>query len=112
MTGKLVRDKIPDIIRAKGQRPVTYTASAGEYRSLLLDKLAEETREVLEADDTHKPEELADVLEVVFALAADMGMSAGDIDEVRTAKADQRGVFAEHIVWTGNEPEHESELDL
>ncbi|GAA3123030.1 hypothetical protein GCM10020254_82680 [Streptomyces goshikiensis] len=48
------------------------------------------------------PEELADVLEVAFALAADLGVDPTQLEKIRAAKAEQRGGFAERIVWTGN----------
>jgi predicted house-cleaning noncanonical NTP pyrophosphatase (MazG superfamily) len=98
--GKLVRDRIPDIIRARGQLPVIRTAGTGEYRALLREKLAEETSEFLASADD--PEELAEVLEVVRALACDLGVSPGALEQVRAAKAAERGGFAERLVWCGN----------
>ncbi|WP_416973659.1 nucleoside triphosphate pyrophosphohydrolase [Streptomyces sp. 4F14] len=100
--GKLVRDRIPQIIRADGTEPVTYTADPDEYRHRLRDKLREEVAEFLEADGAGALEELADVLEVVHALAADLGVGVDRLEEVRRAKADERGGFADRIVWTGN----------
>jgi predicted house-cleaning noncanonical NTP pyrophosphatase (MazG superfamily) len=99
--GKLVRDLIPDIIRAKGEEPITYRADAAEYRRRLREKLAEEVDEFLTADDKDAPEELADVLEVVYALAADLGISQTQLEKVREDKAATRGAFAERIVWSG-----------
>ena len=58
--GKLVRDKIPQIIRAKGLEPVIYAADPDEYATRLRDKLTEEVGEFLASDSD--PEELADVL--------------------------------------------------
>ncbi|MET9109693.1 nucleoside triphosphate pyrophosphohydrolase [Streptomyces zhihengii] len=100
--GKLVRDRIPQIIREDGAEPVTYTASSQEYRDRLRDKLCEEAAEVLEADDDRAPEELADVLEVVRALAADLGIDTDQLEKLREAKANERGGFSDRIVWTGN----------
>ncbi|MEU6607129.1 nucleoside triphosphate pyrophosphohydrolase [Streptomyces shenzhenensis] len=100
--GKLVRDRIPQIIREDGAEPVTYVAGPEDYRSRLRDKLGEEVAEFLEADDAKAPEELADVLEVVHALAADLGVDAGQLEKIREAKASERGGFADRIVWTGN----------
>ncbi|WP_327071351.1 nucleoside triphosphate pyrophosphohydrolase [Kitasatospora sp. NBC_01302] len=100
--GKLVRDRIPQIIREGGATPVTYIAGPQEYRSRLRDKLGEEVAEFLEADDARAPEELADVLEVVYALAADLGIGMDQVEEIRRAKADERGGFAGRVVWTGN----------
>src|SRR5262249_38792282 len=69
MTGKLVRDRIPEIIRASGDRPVTRVADIGEYLGRLGDKLVEEAQEARDADREHQAEELADTLEVVYAIA-------------------------------------------
>jgi hypothetical protein len=53
--GKLVRDKIPQIIRSKGLEPVIYTASSEEYDTRLRDKLREEVEEFIASDSD--PEE-------------------------------------------------------
>jgi NTP pyrophosphatase (non-canonical NTP hydrolase) len=58
--------------------------------------------EVATADDAHAPEELADVLEVVLALAADLGLDAGGLERLRAAKAAERDSFSERIVWRGS----------
>jgi predicted house-cleaning noncanonical NTP pyrophosphatase (MazG superfamily) len=100
--GKLVRDRIPQIIRENGAEPVTYTAGPTEYSNRLRDKLSEEVAEFLEADDAKAREELADVLEVVHALAADLGVDVGQLEKIREVKASERGGFADRIVWTGN----------
>ncbi|MFI1255638.1 hypothetical protein ACH4U6_17930 [Streptomyces netropsis] len=100
--GKLVRDRIPGIIRRDGAEPVTYTAGPEEYRRRLREKLGEEVEEFLSADDAAAPEELADVLEVVRALAADLGVEPNQLEKIRQAKASERGGFADRIIWTGN----------
>ncbi|MGW7304008.1 nucleoside triphosphate pyrophosphohydrolase [Streptomyces sp. NPDC054835] len=43
--GKLVRDRIPQIIRNDGAEPVTYIAGLEEYRARLREKLGEEVAE-------------------------------------------------------------------
>jgi predicted house-cleaning noncanonical NTP pyrophosphatase (MazG superfamily) len=100
--GKLIRDKVPQLIRAAGGEPIVRTADAAEYRELLRAKLTEEVREVLAADDADAPEELADVPEVVLALAANLGLDASQLERLRMAKAAERGGFANRIVWSGN----------
>ena len=70
--GKLVRDGIPEIIRADGAEPVIRTAGDAEIDSLLLAKLLEEVEEYA---DSREVEELADVVEVCFAAAARHGVS-------------------------------------
>jgi predicted house-cleaning noncanonical NTP pyrophosphatase (MazG superfamily) len=49
--GKLVRDRIPEIIRADGCIPVTRVLDEPEYRTALLAKLVEEAREAQSAPD-------------------------------------------------------------
>jgi predicted house-cleaning noncanonical NTP pyrophosphatase (MazG superfamily) len=99
--GKLVRDRIPEIIRANGDEPIVYRADADEYRLRLRDKLSEEVGEFLDADDEQAVEELADVLEVVYALAADLGIDQEQLERTRAEKARERGAFSDRIVWTG-----------
>jgi predicted house-cleaning noncanonical NTP pyrophosphatase (MazG superfamily) len=100
--GKLVRDKIPQIIRGKGLEPVIYVADAHEYAARLRDKLSEEVAEFIASDS--EPEELADVLEVVYALAGLAGTDPQQLEKLRAAKADERGGFADRIIWSGNRP--------
>ncbi|MCC6405236.1 MAG: nucleoside triphosphate pyrophosphohydrolase [Candidatus Yanofskybacteria bacterium] len=92
---KLVRDRIPEIIRSKGVEPVVHIATEEEYREKLRMKLREEVDEYLESGS---PEELADILEVVYALGDAAGVSREDIERLREAKAVERGAFKEHII--------------
>lgn len=98
---KLVRDRIPQIIRNEGAEPVTRIADAQEYRGLLRAKLVEEVDEFLASED---PQELADVLEVLLAVASDLGIDRDQLEKLRAAKAAERGGFADRIVWSGNAP--------
>jgi predicted house-cleaning noncanonical NTP pyrophosphatase (MazG superfamily) len=100
--GKLVRDKIPQIIRSKGLEPVIYTAGSDEYDTRLRDKLREEVEEFIASDSD--PEELADVLEVLYALAERAGTDRRQLEKLRMAKAEERGGFADRIIWSGNQP--------
>jgi predicted house-cleaning noncanonical NTP pyrophosphatase (MazG superfamily) len=99
---KLVRDKIPQIIRSKGLEPIIYVADADEYRASLKSKLREEVQEFLVSDDD--PEELADILEVLYALAENGGTDRQHLEKLRATKAEERGAFADRIIWSGNRP--------
>ncbi|HEX3961977.1 MAG TPA: nucleoside triphosphate pyrophosphohydrolase [Trebonia sp.] len=100
---KLVRDKIPDIIRAKGEFPSTrVVAGTEEYQKLLFAKLSEEVLEFIASNGD--PMELADILEVVMALADDLGIGQQELETLRAKKAAERGGFSAGIVWSGNLP--------
>jgi predicted house-cleaning noncanonical NTP pyrophosphatase (MazG superfamily) len=100
---KLVRDRIPEIARRNGQDPIVHTADRDEYRRLLWAKLGEETQEFLTAEDqSESVGELADVLEVVHALAAELGVPLDELERIRAVKARERGGFAGRVVWSGN----------
>lgn len=92
-SGKLVRDKIPDIIRSQGRDPVSYQLNDTTYKMALIAKLGEEYGEFM---DTPTMEELADIQEVVLALADLIG-SRELLESTRQEKADERGTFEQRI---------------
>jgi predicted house-cleaning noncanonical NTP pyrophosphatase (MazG superfamily) len=92
---KLVRDKIPDIIRAEGRTPEVRTADANEYWTRLREKLREEVAEFLESEDTT---ELADILEVIDAIALVKGIDPTKLRELKTKKSSTRGGFAGRVI--------------
>lgn len=97
--GKLVRDKIPQIIREAGKNPVIRILSDEEYLVELDKKLSEEVAEY-QADKSI--EEMADVLEVLFAICEARGYSVEELLAVKEAKREARGGFADKIFWSGN----------
>jgi len=90
---KLVRDRIPEIIRKNGKSPATHIASEQEFRHALAEKLLEEAREF---QGNPSAEELADVLEVTRALAELHGKDL--VEAVRKKKAEERGTFTKRII--------------
>jgi predicted house-cleaning noncanonical NTP pyrophosphatase (MazG superfamily) len=91
---KLVRDKIPAAIANNGQKVVTRVLDDQEYRVELERKLQEEVAEYIE--DKNK-EELADILEVVYALGDLLGVSREELESLRAKKAEERGAFKDKI---------------
>ncbi len=98
--GKLVRDKIPEIIRNDGKKPIIEILSDEDYLAELDNKLKEEVAEY-QADKSI--EEMADVLEVLFAICEARGHSVDELMRVRDSKRMKRGGFADKIFWIGNE---------
>ncbi|MBB6625345.1 nucleoside triphosphate pyrophosphohydrolase [Clostridium gasigenes] len=92
---KLVRDKIPAIIEADGKICEVEIASKEEMTKLLEDKLKEEVNEYLEDKNL---EELADVMEVLFGLAYNLGYSEEDLIKKRNDKLEERGGFKDGVV--------------
>lgn len=91
---KLVRDKIPDIIKSAGKQAVTHILTDEEYLAELDRKLSEECAEY-QADKSL--EEMADVLEVLYSIVVARGYSVEELERVRAEKAEKRGGFADKI---------------
>lgn len=92
---KLVRDKIPEIIKNKGKIPVTHLAGDEEYWNKLKEKLSEEVNEFLEESNE---EELADVLEVIYAICEHKNFNEEEIEKMRLKKKEGRGGFSKKII--------------
>ena len=92
---KLVRDKIPEIIEADGKCCKTEILSDEEYIKMIDAKLDEELAEYHEDQNI---EELADLMEVIYAAAEARGYSVEELEAVRLAKVEKRGTFKEKIL--------------
>ena len=92
---KLIRDKIPQIIKKSGSDFRIRKASKSEYYKKLKEKLLEETREFLKDQSI---EELVDILEVVYALSQFRGTSPKTLEKLRKSKAAKRGAFKKMLI--------------
>lgn len=92
---KLVRDRIPEIIREDGKICITEVLSETCYLEMLDSKLAEELTEYQESKSL---EELADLLEVMRAVVRARGWTWEQLEQVRQEKAARRGSFDEKIL--------------
>lgn len=100
MPGKLVRDKIPALIEKSGEKPNIRILDAEEYRYHLEKKLDEE---VAEYHKDKNIEELADILEVVYALNETLGHTRQELLEAYDKKHAQRGGFSDRIFLISKE---------
>lgn len=91
---KLVRDNIPDIIENDGRFAKTVILDDEEYTKALEKKLEEETGEYLQSGELS---ELADILEVVEALAKNQGSSFDEVLELKKKKQIKNGAFDKKI---------------
>lgn len=92
---KLVRDKIPEIIKQKGGTCTIRIADEKEYLEKLKWKLREEMDEFLEAQSE---EELADLLEVIDAIIECKKFYRKNIELIKSKKAEERGRFEKRII--------------
>ena|SRR3990167_8217438 len=92
---KLVRDKIPEIIRERRQTPIIHIANRQEYWATLKEKLKEEVEEF---DKSENDEELADILEVMYAICEFKNIDRQDLEARREKKAKDKGKFTRKII--------------
>jgi predicted house-cleaning noncanonical NTP pyrophosphatase (MazG superfamily) len=95
---KLVRDRIPEIIRAAGWGPVVKILPKKEYLTALKKKLLEEVHELLEARGRADiANELVDVQEVVDAIIAEVRLSKVVFRKQQGKKRQKRGAFKKRL---------------
>ena len=95
---KLVRDRIPEIIRESGTECEFVILSEAEYRQALLQKLIEEAGEAAEAHEDDLVAELADLYEVIDAVMASFGISGDQLFAEQMKRREARGGFAQKIM--------------
>lgn len=94
---KLIRDRLPQIMRDQGLAVFERRLDNAEFERRLRDKLIEECAEAARAAPSDLLEELADIAEVLLALAQLHGWSRQDLEAARLAKRAERGGFDARI---------------
>ena len=95
---KLIRDKIPEIIEQSGKKCIVEVMDNDTYIEYLDQKLNEE---LAEYQQDKSVEELADLLEVIYAVAVARGYSVEDLERIRVEKAEKRGSFEKRLILQG-----------
>lgn len=101
-SNKLVRDKIPEIMADSGIKATFRILAQSEYMEYLEKKLDEEVEEFHASKDI---EELADIMEVLYAIAVAKGRGADKLDAERIKKRGARGGFSNRILLLDIEEE-------
>jgi len=91
---KAIRDKIPEIINKDGFTCNVDTMSDEKFLVEIEKKLSEE---VAEYQNDKNPEELADILEVIYKIAKLKGISKEELEKIRLDKVEKRGAFDENL---------------
>ena len=92
---KLVRDNIPEIIEASGKKCDIEVVNDKEALKYLYKKLNEEVTELLEDENL---DEVADAMEVLFAIAGKYGYTEKDLIDRRDQKKNSRGGFEKNLI--------------
>lgn len=97
---KLVRDKIPEIIKNNGEKAITHIADDQEYRKSIKNKFFEEVEELFTETNTEDEIawELADVLQLVYAVSDFKKISRSKLEEIRLKKLEERWGFKKRII--------------
>ena len=92
---KLVRDLIPEIIQSSGKSCITAILSDEDYLRMIDAKLDEELAEYHKDQNI---EELADLIEIIYAAVRARGYSLEQLEAVRAEKAAKRGSFEKKLL--------------
>jgi predicted house-cleaning noncanonical NTP pyrophosphatase (MazG superfamily) len=95
---KLVRDRIPEIIKEHGEVPVIAFTTQKDRMKALKAKLVEEAIEVQRTFNTGLTDELADVMEVILSIASEANITRQQIEAARKKKRRERGGFKKGIL--------------
>jgi predicted house-cleaning noncanonical NTP pyrophosphatase (MazG superfamily) len=99
---KLVRDRIPEIIRQGEEHCEVVTLTEPDFQQALRQKLAEEAQEAAIATEANLVTELADLYEVIQALMSTYGVSEEMVRQVQAERRTERGGFTQRVLllWT------------
>ncbi len=92
---KVVRDRIPEIIGLSGREYVVSQLSDLNFLPKIENKLKEEIEEYLES---REPEELADLLEIIYRIAELRGFSKDDLEALKLRKKEEKGGFEKNLI--------------
>lgn len=95
--GKLVRDRIPEIVKQAGKSVTWRKLSPEEFRLALRAKVLEEAKELVNAADDTLLSELADLVEIIEAILQAYDLTRDELEAARQKKNDERGAFTRRL---------------
>lgn len=95
---KLVRDRIPAIIKADGMHPVMRKLTEKKFKEEVLKKIIEEAEEIHKAN-SHKEliKEFADLHEIVATAMSAHRISSKEVQKIRAKRHKERGGFKKRV---------------
>ena len=94
---KLIRDKVPLIMEQANVKYEARHADNDEYKTLLREKILEETDEFIEEPSV---EEAADIYEVFLCIIKNWGFDIRDVVKEADRKRETHGSFSERLILT------------
>lgn len=95
---KLIRDRIPEIIKKAGWKPTVRKLKKAEFLKTLRKKVLEEARELIRAKDKKGViNEIVDIQELIDTLTSEIGLSKPKIKRLQAAKRKKRGGFKKRL---------------
>ena len=95
---KLIRDKIPEIIKQEGGNPTVFELGEEQFKQALKSKLAEEAQELIRAKSPAElRNELCDILELVEAIAENDGIALEELQQEKAQKKEKKGGFNQRL---------------
>ncbi len=95
---KLIRDRIPEILKSKGKEAITEVLAPQDYLDRLHEKLDEELEEYHE---TCSIDELVDLVEVIYGILDYRCVTKEEFEEIRWLKKEKRGSFEKRLLLKG-----------
>ena len=91
---KLVRDLVPPTLQASGRKVVTRTIVGEELQRALRSAIDDAVTKFDAAqDDDHATSTLADLVEIITAIARQRGCSENRMMQLRATRSSQLGVY-------------------
>jgi len=94
---KLIRDKIPEYVKASGDEFETRVMDNSEFEKELKKKLIKEAKELSHASNESLLNELADVLELVKSICSQYKIKFHEVERYQIEKRKKRGGFNKRI---------------
>jgi len=95
---KLIRDRIPEIIKEAGWKPTVRTLRKSEFLKAVRKKVFEEAEELIQSKDKKGIiDEIVDIQELLDVLALEIGLPKPKIKKLQIAKRKKRGGFKKRL---------------
>ena len=95
---KLIRDRIPEIVKKAGWVPTVRVLKKGEFLGAVKKKVQEEAGELIQSRDKKGIiDEIVDIQELLDVLAAEVKLTKPAVKKLQAAKRKKRGGFRKRL---------------